>query len=293
MNHIINYFETAPDFHKLILITGTMVVLYLIEYLKPRQIGYSYWKHAKTNALFVLLGLPVNAFFGYAIIKLINWETINNWGLFMYFKDSLSPLVVFILSFLLLDLGEYVYHRLMHVVKPFWMFHAVHHCDPHVDVTTVLREHPGETIIRLSYLLLMLAVLGVPFWALLFRQYIQIASNAWAHANFKMGSALHSVIGTVFVTPDLHHVHHHYKLPLTDTNYGDVLIIWDRIFGTYAPPMDKLKFGLDTYLHELDNSHFMALLSNPFGKYRSPGSDSETNFRNKLTIIKSINSKDI
>ena len=63
--------------------------------------------------------------------------------------------------------------------------------------------------------------------------------------------------------------HHHYKQPYTDCNYGDVLSIWDRIFGTFKKlPAEDLVFGVDTYMQKEDTKNFKSLVLIPFGKYR-------------------------
>ena len=71
------------------------------------------------------------------------------------------------------------------------------------------------------------------------------------------------------LTPNLHHVHHHYQQPYTDSNYGDILSIWDRLFGTFRTlKITDTTFGIDNYMDELENTNFKNLIKIPFGKYR-------------------------
>jgi sterol desaturase/sphingolipid hydroxylase (fatty acid hydroxylase superfamily) len=158
----------------------------------------------------------------------------------------------------------------MHRVKRLWMFHLVHHSDAVVDVSTTLREHPGENFIRLCFTLVWVFLSGTLFWVLLLRQTIQVITTLFAHMNYELPEKIDTIIGLVFITPNLHHVHHHYKQPYTDCNYGDVFSIWDRLFGTFKTlPQKELIYGVDTYMEKEDNSRFTSLIKIPFGKYRS------------------------
>ena len=179
------------------------------------------------------------------------------------------PVILFIASFILLDLGEYVYHVIMHRVKRLWMFHVVHHSDTVVDVSTTLREHPGENIIRLLFTLLWVFLTGSLLWVLLLRQTIQVFTTLFAHMNYHLPQKTDRWIGLLFITPNLHRVHHHYQQPYTDRNYGDVLSIWDRMFGTFQNlPEEPLTFGVDTYMSPEDHRKFRSVFLIPFGKYR-------------------------
>lgn len=156
------------------------------------------------------------------------------------------------------------------------MFHAVHHSDNVVDVSTTLREHPGENIVRLSFTLLWVFITGTAFWMLMLRQIIQAITTLFAHMNYRFSDSTDKFISLLFITPNLHQVHHHYKQPYTDCNYGDVLSIWDRIFGTLKRlPAEQLVFGVDTYMDKTATRNFYSLVKLPFGKYRKIKADEE------------------
>ena len=149
------------------------------------------------------------------------------------------------------------------------MFHAVHHSDNIVDVSTTLREHPGENLIRNSFTLVWIFFSGTIFWTRLLRQLIQIVSNLLVHMNCRLPEKLDAVLGVVFITPNLHQVHHHYQRPYTNCNYGDVLSIWDRFFGTFCKlPYEDIVFGVDIYMDKKVNSRYFSLMKLPFGKYK-------------------------
>jgi sterol desaturase/sphingolipid hydroxylase (fatty acid hydroxylase superfamily) len=83
---------------------------------------------------------------------------------------------------------------------------------------------------------------------------------------------LDTAIGWVIVSPDMHKVHHHYTQPLTDSNYGNIFSIWDRLFGTYikVPDARDLKYGIDTHMKEEEHNNMSNLLQIPFQDYRAP-----------------------
>ena len=263
---------------QLFIFISLFVVIWNVENISGALINYKKWRHAFTNAHFILTSIPGQLLLGFALIKTINWTSQQQFGLLYLLPTGTAPAYKFIASFVLLDLGEYAYHVIMHKVKRLWMIHVVHHSDRIVDVSTTLREHPAENIVRLSFTLVWVFVSGTAFWMLMLRQVIQAVATVFAHMNYRLPDKIDKVIGLVFITPNLHQVHHHYKQPFTDCNYGDVLSIWDRIFGTFRRlPSDKLVFGVDTYMGETETTNFISLLKAPFRKYRSTKKDEERN----------------
>ena len=269
MNNLIEYFSVEHDTHRLLLLVCSIFIFWNIENIIAITNDYKKWKHALTNSLFVFLAAPVQFLLGYALVKVIHWESINQIGLLYKLPLQNAPVFQLVFAFIFLDFFEYVYHVIMHKVKRLWMFHLVHHSDRVVDVSTTLREHPGETFIRLSFSTFWVFLLGAPFWVILFHQFIQIASNVFVHSNFRLSKRLDNVVGLIFITPNLHHVHHHFQQPYTDSNYGDVLSIWDRLFGTSKTlNIADTTFGIDNYMDEMENTNFKNLVKIPFGKYR-------------------------
>src|SRR5437868_7327784 len=114
-----------------------------------------------------------------------------------------------------------------------WRFHAVHHADNDVDVTTGLRQHPIESVLRGIFFFMGIFASGSPVYAVMIYQTLLILSAAFSHANISLPYWLDKSLSYVFVSPNMHKVHHHWKQPYTDSNYGAVLAIWDRLFGTY------------------------------------------------------------
>ncbi len=266
------------SFEKFISIQGPQLQLYFfvglfilswnIENIAGVIFNYKKWKHVFLNMPFILTNIPGQLLIGFLFVKTIAWTSLHQFGFLHYLPTHNNSLLSFIIAFIFLDFGEYVYHRIMHIYKGFWRFHIVHHSDTVVDVSTTLREHPGENFIRLSFTLLWVFISGTAFWMLMLRQIIQTFSTLFAHINYRLPEKVDSIISLIFITPNLHQVHHHYKQPYTDCNFGDVLSIWDKLFGTFKRlPAKGLIFGVDKFMAKEDIGNFKLLAMLPFGKF--------------------------
>ena len=155
----------------------------------------------------------------------------------------------------------------MHKTPLFWKFHQVHHSDMDVDISTTLREHPGETFIRVTYFILVVFIIGASPWVLIIKQFIQSFSNLVSHSKIVFPRKVNNIVSLIFVTPNTHRVHHHFELPHTDSNFGDTLAIWDRLFSTFSNlNQSNIKCGLDTHMDSNENLDFKNLLARPFKK---------------------------
>ena len=173
-----------------------------------------------------------------------------------------------IVSFLTLDFfGGWLVHITEHKVPFLWRFHVVHHADNNVDVTTGLRHHPIESVLRGVFFFMGIFISGAPMYAVMIFQTILVLSTAFTHANINMPTWLDKTLGYIFVSPNMHKVHHHWKQPFTDSNYGAVLSIWDRLLGTLKSLDPKsIRYGLDRYYPNEKDEDFVLLMKKPFQK---------------------------
>jgi sterol desaturase/sphingolipid hydroxylase (fatty acid hydroxylase superfamily) len=143
----------------------------------------------------------------------------------------------------------WVAHVLLHKTAWGWRTHRVHHSDVAVDVTTAFRQHPGEAMWRLGWRLLPIWILGIPLPVVALHETISAANALLEHANVGIPEAVDRLVRSVFVTPNMHKWHHSRDARETDTNYGNILSIWDRVFGTMTsrPEFSRLRFGLDDF----------------------------------------------
>ena len=203
---------------------------------------------------------------GYFLVALAFFDCYR-FGI-IHFINS-STLVSIIIGLLLLDLiGAYLPHLVQHKVKLLWHIHIVHHTDHKVDTTTANRHHPLESVVRFIFTFIGIFVSGAPIGLVLLYQSISVLASQFNHANIQISNRLDNILSYVIVSPNMHKVHHHFELPYTDSNYGNIFSIWDRIFGTYMElDKSKIKYGVDTDLDEKLNSKFISLLERPFKKW--------------------------
>ncbi len=138
-----------------------------------------------------------------------------------------------VLGILLLDCWKYVEHRLFHHVPILWRLHLVHHSDLDTDFTTTERHHPLEAILGIGGLLGIVYLLTIPPLAIAIYFLIAPGVSLFSHANVRVPVALDRWLRWVIVTPSVHIIHHSAAQPETDSNFGTLLTVWDRIFGTY------------------------------------------------------------
>lgn len=212
------------------------------------------------TALLVLTNLVVS--FGSA--GLVAWATERRVGLL--FLHPLPPVATAAVGVLALDLLAYVAHVVLHKTALGWRFHRVHHSDPRVDVTTAFRQHPGETIWRIAWQVAGTVALGLPPWTLVVYLVLSTTNAQLEHANVRMSARADRWLRLVLVTPHMHKVHHSREPRETDSNYSNILSVWDRVFGTHAARTDlaALRYGLDGVAADRAAS-LRGLLALPFG----------------------------
>ncbi|WP_428740536.1 sterol desaturase family protein [Tenacibaculum sp.] len=272
METLIHYFETIPSSHRSIILVSGITFFWLLEGAVPLfNFKYNKWKHAFPNLFFTATTIIINFVLAFLLLKTADWVQTNNFGLINWLPKM--PLWLYVLlGVLFLDFfGAYLAHLVEHKVKPLWMVHLVHHSDHKVDTTTANRHHPIESVIRFIFTLTGVFLVGTPIAIVMLYQSMSLVFTQLTHANIKMPKKLDKVLSYVIVSPDMHKVHHHNLLPYTDSNYGNIFSIWDRILGTYMElDREKIVYGVDTFPDEKKNSDLIELLKQPFQGYRKP-----------------------
>jgi sterol desaturase/sphingolipid hydroxylase (fatty acid hydroxylase superfamily) len=149
---------------------------------------------------------------------------------------DLSPLAQLALGFVVLDFFDYAFHRLKHHWRWLWLLHAVHHSDLQVDASTGVRFHPVEVAVETTLKVLLLLALGIPLWVEGARAVVLNPFIFFQHANLAYPPWLENAIGGVVVNPSTHRLHHSPDPRETNSNYGTIFLLWDRLFGTYVAP---------------------------------------------------------
>jgi len=272
LDTIFNYFETIPSLHRSLILVGGITFFWLLEGAFPFfKFDYKKWKHAFPNLFFTFTTVLINFSLAFVLLHTSDWVQAANFGIINWLPEM--PLWLYVvLGILFLDFfGAYLAHYTEHKVKPLWMVHLVHHSDHKVDTTTANRHHPIESVIRFSFTLLGVLVVGTPIAIVMLYQSISLVSTQFTHANIKISPKTDKILSYFIVSPSMHKIHHHYKLPYTDSNYGNIFSILDRMLGTYLEMNpDKIVYGVDTFPDEERNSSLKELLKQPFQGYKKP-----------------------
>jgi sterol desaturase/sphingolipid hydroxylase (fatty acid hydroxylase superfamily) len=161
---------------------------------------------------------------------------------------ALAAALVFIAGFLLLDLAVYAAHRIYHAVPWLWPFHAVHHSDRVLDASTAIRHHPGEYLLTASMIVGLAWLVGLPAAVIATYGTVAISVQIAQHANVRLPAALEDRLEGIIMVPVAHRMHHDLDVRMANSNFGVVLSVWDRLFGTYLPPLpshEALRYGVD------------------------------------------------
>jgi sterol desaturase/sphingolipid hydroxylase (fatty acid hydroxylase superfamily) len=272
LESLINYFGEIPSLHRSLILVGGLTIFWLIEGAVPLfKFKYHKWKHAVPNFFFTLTTIIINFTLAFVLLKSADWVVDNDFGIINWIPDI--PLWLYVvIGILLMDFfGAYLPHFVEHKIKPLWMIHLVHHTDHKVDTTTANRHHPLESVIRFVFTLLGVFLIGTPIGIVMLYQSMSIVATQFSHANIRLPKKVDLVLSYFLVSPDMHKVHHHNVLPYTDSNYGNIFSIWDRLLGTYLHlDREKLVYGVDVFPNEKENSNIVDLLKQPFQKYKKP-----------------------
>lgn len=272
MQDFLTYFENIPSLHRSLILVGGLTFFWLLESAVPLfKFKYKKWKHAGPNLFFTLTTIIINFALAFLLLKSADWVMANDFGILNWLPAIPLWLYIILGVFLMDFFGAYLPHLVEHKVKPLWMIHLVHHTDHNVDTTTANRHHPLESVIRFVFTLFGVFVIGAPMGIVMLYQSLSLVATQFTHANIRLPKKVDAVLSYVLVSPDMHKIHHHYRLPFTDSNYGNIFSVWDRWLGTFTyMEREKLVYGVDVFYDEIENGRIGNLLTQPFQKYKKP-----------------------
>ena len=253
---------------RMAILVGGLLLFWILEGAIP-LLSLTYKKtkyhHAGVNFLFTVLHLIIHTALAILIVVLSDWCLHNNFGLVYWLNANVMMKAV--IGVLALDFSSWLVHYVMHKNSFLWRFHLIHHSDNNVDVTTGLRHHPGDSLLRGIFFILLIFISGAPMYSVMIYQTLVVVSTAFTHANISLPSKLDRALSYLIVSPNMHKVHHHWKQPYTDSNYGAVFSFWDRLLGTFMKLEPKdIRYGLDRHYPNEKDEHFGALIKKPFQK---------------------------
>jgi len=260
---------------KFMLLLVILALLLLAERIRPYRRTATLRLRRSTNLLLAGIASAAAASLiwvvpALAAVAVADFAAQQNFGLLNLIFSS-SPLsaweagVSFIITLVALDCALYWQHRISHVLPWLWKLHRVHHSDTAFDVTLGLRFHPGEIVLSLLYKSAVVLILGAPVVAVLMYELLLMSMALFTHANIALPDRLERRLGRWLITPELHRVHHSIDRVETNSNYGNWLSIWDRLFKSAAArraDSASMPIGLVEY-RAADAQTLGALLLNP------------------------------
>ena len=266
MEDILDFVVSMTSLDKVIWVLAVLSFVWILETGFPRfKMEYNKIKHDGQNLIYMLFLLILNGLIGIATVGLYLWVESNEIGLLHLF--DLPIWMELLIAIMALDMfSQYWAHFSLHKFKWLWKLHMVHHSDTKVDATTGTRMHPGEYIIRESFVTITVIAIGIPVAFYAIYRVLSIFFSYWTHGNIALPLWLEKALSLVFITPNIHKFHHHFERPWTDSNFGNMFSFWDRIFGTFVNSSVKdIKYGLDV-LDDKDESDMKYQLGLPFNK---------------------------
>lgn len=246
------------------IIIGLMVLFYSLEQILSTQFKFTKRpQHLFNNSLFFAVFFLAGLL--WATVTVFSVEWLNNQQIGLFYLVQLPLWLKLLLGIAMLDLVSYWFHRMSHKVPLLWRFHRVHHSDTTMDASTNFRGHPIESFLWFgSSNIIAAAIFGLDLLTLGFYFFVATIFFFLEHANFCFPKWLDKSIGLLITTPNLHKVHHEQDQQYTDSNFSDIFILWDRMFGTFkTKPVEQIKLGLKEFDEEKKQT-FWYLMKSPF-----------------------------
>jgi sterol desaturase/sphingolipid hydroxylase (fatty acid hydroxylase superfamily) len=216
-------------------ILAAMAALSLLETLLPLMRRPDRRRlHRAPNLALVVLTLALNFAFNAGAVLLAGWLGAQGFGLLA--GAALPPLAVWLIALLALDGSTWLCHRLLHAIPALWRVHRVHHSDLLVDVTTTLRQHPIEGFVRFLFILAPAWALGLPAETVAGYRALSALVGLAEHINVRLWDPLDRALSWLACTPNMHKLHHSRLALETDSNFGNLFSLYDRVFRTFIPP---------------------------------------------------------
>ena len=262
---------------------GGLLTCLLLELMMP-VIASHYPKLTRcvNNLLIGLCNNLLAIILPLTVVALAMQGQMQGWGLFNLWRwdDSgiASELLMIAVGVLLLDCADYGLHRLSHQWPVLWRLHQVHHSDPDIDVTTEVRHHPVEMLVGYGWAMSVVLLLGLAPLSVVIHRLLRLPISLFSHISIEIHPLLDRLMRPLFITPDMHRVHHSSYQVETDSNYGTLFSWWDRLFNSYtARPRNGLaglEFGLKEHRSaralRLDRMLLMPFMSAPKRQAQGP-----------------------
>ncbi|MDQ6940326.1 MAG: sterol desaturase family protein [Verrucomicrobiota bacterium] len=248
--------KTAPflDHYGGLIFGSLFAVLLFVQWRFPlRRQRFSALRRLARNLIFSAAG------FALARISLVPiplfvavWAEQHHFGL-LHLVPAPRWLAI-PLGVLVMDYAYWWWHVGLHLIPVLWRFHNVHHSDLDMDVSTATRFHLGEVIFSVPFRVIVVALFGINFWALVVFEIMFEAANMFEHSNWRLPIEVERILNHLLVTPRMHGIHHSIVQRETNSNWGTVFCWWDFLHRTLRRdiPQDAITIGVAAYRDETE-----------------------------------------
>jgi sterol desaturase/sphingolipid hydroxylase (fatty acid hydroxylase superfamily) len=244
------------------LLLGLIVLFFIMETAFNRPRLGSKLNHLFQNLLYQIIVIAMASLLGFMMISTFNWIESHHFGLFNWVMVPFWFKII--AGVFLVDMADYWTHRIDHRNPLLWRQHRVHHSDTDLDASTALRGFPTDLIFFTCGELLICVIFGLDILSLNIFLFLFLPITFFHHSNLNYPEWIDKVFGWLLVTPNYHKVHHEQNQFYTDSNYGTLFIIWDKLFGTFkTKPVEEIKYGLKEFEGNKKQS-FLYLIKSPF-----------------------------
>jgi sterol desaturase/sphingolipid hydroxylase (fatty acid hydroxylase superfamily) len=249
---------------------ATFVAIALLESFYPRRSATHTTLHRwAVNLALLATTTVVGVLSRVSPLVVASFVAASPYGLLN--RSFIPDSVRFVIGLAALDAIRYGQHWTMHHVGVLWRLHQVHHSDDQLDLTTGLRFHPLEAVVSHVSYLAIIGLLAPPLAAVVAIELATVVQNFVAHANVRLPARAEALLRLIFVTPEVHTVHHSVRRDEQNTNFGLLFLFWDRLFHTYRPSSPDMAANMRFGLSRLEPSDLTLgrLLAMPFVTMRS------------------------
>ena len=259
---------------RLLPVLSALALASVIEALAPlRHQPRRIYGRLASNLCLLVITLTLGVLLNFTLALGAAYVGQSGLGLLQVFEFGAAA--SFLVAFLALDGASYLVHRLMHRTPALWRIHLVHHIDVSVDATTAFRQHPVEGVLRFGFIAAAAWLVGAPPAAVALYRLLGALNSVVEHANIRVPPWLDRLLVYVWVTPDMHKVHHSREQIETDSNYANLFSFFDRAFGTFTRSSRgrSVEYGIHGY-DAAERQSVAALLWLPFTSARPEGAAS-------------------
>ncbi len=236
---------------RLLLFVSVLALLAIAERFWPRHAASPYRSHRwpANLGLGLIDALCLRLLLPWLAVDAALWAQAEHVGMLNLLR--MPPWLAAVVAFITLDLVIYAQHRLMHRVDFLWRLHRVHHTDIALDVSSGVRFHPLEILLSMGIKIAIVLLLGAGPAVVAVFEIVLSSFSLLTHANLRLPPRLDAWLRWIFVTPDMHRIHHSVLREEHDSNYGFHVSWWDRSLGSYtAQPrqsQETMPLGLEVF----------------------------------------------